>query len=116
MWPLFAVSGSSFADKLEVTLRGIGRRQVREAEEQAAMINSLMRVDPGLYYGVLDQKNEGGRDRFLVGHGRGVESGATMTSRRALARRRDVKSCLSVCGCALAFVAVSGSSIYIYRV
>ena len=55
----------TFADKLESTLRGIGRRQMREAEEQATMINYLMRVDPGLYYGSLDQKNEGETDSWL---------------------------------------------------
>ena len=50
---------------LTATLRGIGRRQVREAEEQAAMINSLMRVDPGLYCCLLDQKNEGETNSWL---------------------------------------------------
>ena len=34
-----------------------------------------MRVDPGLYYGSLDQKNEGETDSLVGhGHGRGVES------------------------------------------
>ena len=47
----------TFDDKLDATLRGIGRRQVREAEEQAAMINSLL-VDPGWHYCLLDKKNE----------------------------------------------------------
>ena len=54
---------STFADKLEATLRGIGRRQVREAEEQATMINSLL-VDPGWHYCLLDKKNEGETDSW----------------------------------------------------
>ena len=53
----------TFADKLEATLRGIGCRQVREAEEQAAMINSLL-VDPGWHYCLLDKKNEGETDSW----------------------------------------------------
>ena len=53
----------TFADKLEATLRGIGRRQVREAEEQAAMINSLL-IDPGLHHCLLDKKNESETDSW----------------------------------------------------
>ena len=53
----------TFADKLEATLRSIGRRQVREAEEQATMINSLL-VDPGWHYCLLDKKNEGETDSW----------------------------------------------------
>ena len=46
----------TFADKLEATLRGIGRRQVREAEGQATMINSLL-IDSGWHH-LLDKKDE----------------------------------------------------------
>ena len=53
----------TFADKLEATLRGIGRRQVREAEEQATMINSLL-VDPGWHCCLLDKKNKGETDSW----------------------------------------------------
>ena len=47
----------TFADKLEATLRGIGRRQVREAEGQATMINSLL-IDSGSWHHLLDKKDE----------------------------------------------------------
>ena len=53
----------TFADKLEATLRGIGRRQVREAEEQAAMINSLL-IDSGWHHCLLDKKNESETDSW----------------------------------------------------
>ena len=107
----------TFADKLEATLRGIGRRQVREAEEQATMINSLL-IDPGWHHCLLDKKNESETDSWS--DDTDEESGrddVSTTSRRALARLR-VACCkaLSVCVCVLAFVAVSGSLIYIYRV
>ena len=46
----------TFADKLEATLRGIGRRQVREAEGQATMINSLL-IDSGWHH-LLDKKDK----------------------------------------------------------
>ena len=51
------------ADKLEATLRGIGRRQVREAEEQAAMINSLL-IESGWHHCLLDKKNESETDSW----------------------------------------------------
>ena len=42
----------TFADKLDTTLRGIGRRQVREAEEQAAIILTFSSIpDVLLAYG-----------------------------------------------------------------
>ena len=52
----------TFADKLEATLRGIGRRQVREAEEQAAMINSLLITR--WHHCLLDKKNESETDSW----------------------------------------------------
>ena len=87
----------TFADKLEATLRGIGRRQVREAEEQAAMINSLL-IDPGWHHCLLDKKDESETNSWSdtdeeSGPGR-VE---TTTSRRALARLRAAKPCLYAC-------------------
>ena len=53
----------TFADKLEATLRGIGRRQVREAEEQATMINSLL-IDSGWHHCLLDKKDESETDSW----------------------------------------------------
>ena len=53
----------TFADKLEATLRGIGRRQVQEAEEQATMINSLL-IDSGWHHCLLDKKDESETDSW----------------------------------------------------
>ena len=103
----------TFADKLEATLRGIGRRQVREAEEQAAMINSLL-IDPGWHHCLLDKKNESETDSWSVRHGRGVGSRRRLLG--ALWRACVLKSLVCMRVCVLAFVAASGSLIYIYRV
>ena len=81
----------TFADKLEATLRGIGRRQVREAEEQAAIGSTPCSSIPD---GTTACSTRRTRARPTPGRTRTKSRVETTNSRRALARLRAAKPCL----------------------
>ena len=84
----------TFDDKLDATLRGIGRRQVREAEEQAAIGSTPCSSIPD---GTTACSTRRTRARPTPGRTRTKSRVETTNSRRALARLRAAKPGLYAC-------------------